>query len=173
MESWNIFSNAFQYKERLVDQKKIQKELGLKSSDPPNEYNVDNKCQFDSMWNDRIKMKDKIYDYFKKYCQGNQACHIDLDIHLPFFDELTCECRDRITKKQTSNTMGLFYTCSSEIVGFQFGAAIMNDPTRLDYEFHRTLALAWYYLIDFIGILFMIRAVMGLNKINNQKHLKI
>jgi len=49
----------------------------------------------------------------------------------------------------------------------------LNDPTRLDYEFHRTLALAWYYGIDFVGILFMIRAVMGLNRINNQKHLKI
>jgi len=44
MESWDIFANSMEYKQRLVDQKRIQKELGIKSSELTNEYNIDNKC---------------------------------------------------------------------------------------------------------------------------------
>lgn len=112
MSAWNVFSNEAEYEQRYEEQEKAKTALGYQFN-KVNEYNIDNECQFNKMFTkaegETQTMKEKLYRYVKKYCYNRTACHIDLDMSLPFFEDLSCKCRDRIAQKDTSNHIALFY----------------------------------------------------------------
>ena len=50
-------------------------------------------------------MKTKLNSYFEKRCVDKEACHVELEMagdELPFYEELSCECRERIAARETS-----------------------------------------------------------------------
>lgn len=168
VSAWDVFRSEAEYVKRLEQQEKAKAELAYES-DRINEYNVDNECQFNNMFKSS-SMKTKIKEYVNKHCIGESACHLDLDKGVPFYEELSCTCRQRIIEKKTSNHIGLFFQCSAEHVGVKVGKHIYNDPDRLEFQLHRTMALLIYYAIDFLGICFMVRAIFGLQKLNGEKY---
>lgn len=166
--AWDVFGSEAEYTARYQEQLKAKAELGHES-DRINEYNVDNECQFNNMFKSS-SMKSTIQDYVKKHCLGKSACHIDLDMGVPFHDELSCDCRQRIVDKKTSNHLSMFFQCSAENINVKVGEHVYDDPSRLELQLHRTLALLIYYAIDFLGICLMVRAIFGLRKMNAEKY---
>lgn len=117
-------------------------------------------------------MRAKMREYVEGRCLERSACHIELDMGaaLPFYEELSCKCRERIAADETSRHLSIFFQCSSEYVGVQVGRHVYDDPSRLDFKLHRSLALLLYYCIDFLVICFVIRAIVGLRTMNAEKY---